>query len=156
MFLFFECTGGHRDLHVLTHSAPTRRSSDLTRSAAATNGSPTRAASTTARCGTRSSHAVVGAVVVVPRASPCPQSRLPSSPPPSCRTCGQTPATPLSRRTQMTAVWPPLTPRRPHSPPTYRPPRWTCPARSWCGQIASCHGTVPERKGAGEGKREEE
>src|SRR3546814_2742927 len=26
---FFECTGDHRDLHVLTHSFPTRRSSDL-------------------------------------------------------------------------------------------------------------------------------
>src|SRR3546814_15357750 len=25
----FECNGGHRDLHVLTHSFPTRRSSDL-------------------------------------------------------------------------------------------------------------------------------
>src|SRR3546814_15939866 len=27
--LFFECYGDHRDLHVLTHSFPTRRSSDL-------------------------------------------------------------------------------------------------------------------------------
>src|SRR3546814_20835586 len=27
--LFFEGYGGHRDLHVLTHSFPTRRSSDL-------------------------------------------------------------------------------------------------------------------------------
>src|SRR3546814_3950198 len=26
---FFECSGAHRDLHVLTHSFPTRRSSDL-------------------------------------------------------------------------------------------------------------------------------
>src|SRR3546814_1605103 len=26
---FFECYGDHRDLHVLTHSFPTRRSSDL-------------------------------------------------------------------------------------------------------------------------------
>src|SRR3546814_12194638 len=26
---FFECYGNHRDLHVLTHSFPTRRSSDL-------------------------------------------------------------------------------------------------------------------------------
>src|SRR3546814_5736792 len=29
---FFELYGGHRDLHVLTHSFPTRRSSDLARS----------------------------------------------------------------------------------------------------------------------------
>src|SRR3546814_15243185 len=29
MFFFFEWTGEHRDLHVLTHSFPTRRSSDL-------------------------------------------------------------------------------------------------------------------------------
>src|SRR3546814_15805303 len=28
-FLFFEGYGDHRDLHVLTHSCPTRRSSDL-------------------------------------------------------------------------------------------------------------------------------
>src|SRR3546814_19087880 len=28
-FLFFECYGQHRDLHVLPHSFPTRRSSDL-------------------------------------------------------------------------------------------------------------------------------
>src|SRR3546814_13862804 len=27
--LFFSCYGDHRDLHVLTHSFPTRRSSDL-------------------------------------------------------------------------------------------------------------------------------
>src|SRR3546814_20991350 len=27
--VFFELAGGHRDLHVLTHSFPTRRSSDL-------------------------------------------------------------------------------------------------------------------------------
>src|SRR3546814_12699954 len=26
---FFNCSGDHRDLHVLTHSFPTRRSSDL-------------------------------------------------------------------------------------------------------------------------------
>src|SRR6056297_4092973 len=26
---FFKCSGDHRDLHVLTHSFPTRRSSDL-------------------------------------------------------------------------------------------------------------------------------
>src|SRR3546814_21046152 len=32
MFLFFvECYGDHRDLHVLTHSFPTRRASDLDR-----------------------------------------------------------------------------------------------------------------------------
>src|SRR3546814_17794225 len=29
MFFFFECYGEHRDLHALTHSVPTRRSSDL-------------------------------------------------------------------------------------------------------------------------------
>src|SRR3546814_13274655 len=29
IFCFFECTGDHRVLHVLTHSFPTRRSSDL-------------------------------------------------------------------------------------------------------------------------------
>src|SRR3546814_6186075 len=29
MCFFFECYGDHRDLHVLTHSFPTRRSSDL-------------------------------------------------------------------------------------------------------------------------------
>src|SRR3546814_21154260 len=29
MLLLFECSGDHRDLHVLTHSFPTRRSSDL-------------------------------------------------------------------------------------------------------------------------------
>src|SRR3546814_1844118 len=29
MFFFFYCSGDHRDLHVLTHSFPTRRSSDL-------------------------------------------------------------------------------------------------------------------------------
>src|SRR3546814_11754022 len=29
--LFFSCAGYHRDLHVLTHSFPTRRSSDLKR-----------------------------------------------------------------------------------------------------------------------------
>src|SRR3546814_14362579 len=29
MFFFFSCYGYHRDLHVLTHSFPTRRSSDL-------------------------------------------------------------------------------------------------------------------------------
>src|SRR3546814_21003809 len=29
MFFVFECYGDHRDLHVLTHSFPTRRSSDL-------------------------------------------------------------------------------------------------------------------------------
>src|SRR3546814_10374119 len=29
MVFFFECYGDHRDLHVLTHSFPTRRSSDL-------------------------------------------------------------------------------------------------------------------------------
>src|SRR3546814_5435830 len=28
-YFFFECDGDHRDLHVLTHSVPTRRSSDL-------------------------------------------------------------------------------------------------------------------------------
>src|SRR3546814_12790520 len=28
---FFECYGDHRELHVLTHSFPTRRSSDLCR-----------------------------------------------------------------------------------------------------------------------------
>src|SRR3546814_1953078 len=27
--VFFKCYGDHRDLHVLTHSSPTRRSSDL-------------------------------------------------------------------------------------------------------------------------------
>src|SRR3546814_12530126 len=32
---FFECYGDHRDLHVLTHSFPTRRSSDLPGSAGA-------------------------------------------------------------------------------------------------------------------------
>src|SRR3546814_2245885 len=31
MLLFFECYVDHRDLHVLTHSFPTRRSSDLPR-----------------------------------------------------------------------------------------------------------------------------
>src|SRR3546814_12344313 len=30
MFFFFECTGDHPVLHVLTQSFPTRRSSDLT------------------------------------------------------------------------------------------------------------------------------
>src|SRR3546814_8223775 len=29
MFVLFSCYGDHRDLHVLTHSFPTRRSSDL-------------------------------------------------------------------------------------------------------------------------------
>src|SRR3546814_8301469 len=29
MYVFFSCYGDHRDLHVLTHSFPTRRSSDL-------------------------------------------------------------------------------------------------------------------------------
>src|SRR3546814_13474112 len=29
VFVFFELYGDHRDLHVLTHSFPTRRSSDL-------------------------------------------------------------------------------------------------------------------------------
>src|SRR3546814_11413808 len=29
MFVLFYCDGDHRDLHVLTHSFPTRRSSDL-------------------------------------------------------------------------------------------------------------------------------
>src|SRR3546814_20470262 len=29
IFFFFERYGDHRDLHVLTHSCPTRRSSDL-------------------------------------------------------------------------------------------------------------------------------
>src|SRR3546814_13575350 len=29
ILIFFECYGPHRDLHVLTHSLPTRRSSDL-------------------------------------------------------------------------------------------------------------------------------
>src|SRR3546814_3822875 len=29
MSFFFECYGDHRDLHVLTHSFPTRRSSEL-------------------------------------------------------------------------------------------------------------------------------
>src|SRR3546814_19840667 len=29
-YFFFEGSGDHRDLHVLTHSFPTRRSSDLT------------------------------------------------------------------------------------------------------------------------------
>src|SRR3546814_9265972 len=29
LLFFFECYGDHRDLHVLTHSFPTRRSSDL-------------------------------------------------------------------------------------------------------------------------------
>src|SRR3546814_9429265 len=29
VYFFFECYGDHRDLHVLTHSFPTRRSSDL-------------------------------------------------------------------------------------------------------------------------------
>src|SRR3546814_2606340 len=33
MSLFFSCSGDHRDLHVLTHSFPTRRSSDLLRKA---------------------------------------------------------------------------------------------------------------------------
>src|SRR3546814_14607085 len=28
-FVFLSCSGDHRDLHVLTHSFPTRRSSDL-------------------------------------------------------------------------------------------------------------------------------
>src|SRR3546814_961705 len=28
-FIFFYCYGDHRDLHVLTHSFPTRRSADL-------------------------------------------------------------------------------------------------------------------------------
>src|SRR3546814_18868531 len=31
MVVFFELHGDHRDLHVLTHSFPTRRSSDLVR-----------------------------------------------------------------------------------------------------------------------------
>src|SRR3546814_6181170 len=31
LVFFFECYGDHRDLHVLTHSFPTRRSSDLVR-----------------------------------------------------------------------------------------------------------------------------
>src|SRR3546814_8009966 len=31
MFFFFEGSGDHRDLHVLTHSFPPRRSSDLDR-----------------------------------------------------------------------------------------------------------------------------
>src|SRR3546814_10724234 len=30
-FFFFQCYGEHRDLHVLTHSVPTRRLSDLAR-----------------------------------------------------------------------------------------------------------------------------
>src|SRR3546814_7786600 len=30
-YCLFECYGDHRDLHVLTHSFPTRRSSDLVR-----------------------------------------------------------------------------------------------------------------------------
>src|SRR3546814_3891960 len=29
LVFFFECTGDHRDLHVLTYSCPTRRASDL-------------------------------------------------------------------------------------------------------------------------------
>src|SRR3546814_9572551 len=29
MFFFFSCYGDHRDLHVLPHACPTRRSSDL-------------------------------------------------------------------------------------------------------------------------------
>src|SRR3546814_17677820 len=29
LYFFFSCYGDHRDLHVLTHSFPTRRSSDL-------------------------------------------------------------------------------------------------------------------------------
>src|SRR3546814_3563233 len=29
LFFFFECYGDHLELHVLTHSCPTRRSSDL-------------------------------------------------------------------------------------------------------------------------------
>src|SRR3546814_12430821 len=35
MFLYFYCSGDHRDLNVLTHSFPTRRSSDLACEAAA-------------------------------------------------------------------------------------------------------------------------
>src|SRR3546814_11570608 len=31
IFFFFKCYGDHRDLHVPTHSFPTRRSSDLLR-----------------------------------------------------------------------------------------------------------------------------
>src|SRR3546814_11008607 len=29
VFFFFKCYGDHRDLHLLTHAFPTRRSSDL-------------------------------------------------------------------------------------------------------------------------------
>src|SRR3546814_1373721 len=62
-FLFFEGDGDHRDLHVLTHSFPTRRSSDLlsgfesrstvrrgssaSRPSASRSGSPTNGKSTT-------------------------------------------------------------------------------------------------------------
>src|SRR3546814_18757454 len=31
ILFFWKCRGDHRDLHVLTHSCPTRRSSDLAR-----------------------------------------------------------------------------------------------------------------------------
>src|SRR3546814_19473082 len=37
-FFFFSLSGAHRDLHVLTHSSPTRRSSDLPRTIAGGSG----------------------------------------------------------------------------------------------------------------------
>src|SRR3546814_17753158 len=37
MWFFFECSGNHRYLHVLTHSFPTRRSADLSLIAMARN-----------------------------------------------------------------------------------------------------------------------
>src|SRR3546814_9440048 len=44
LLFFFLCDGDHRDLHVLTHSFPTRRSSDLLRPGSAQQPPPHRAA----------------------------------------------------------------------------------------------------------------
>src|SRR3546814_12838410 len=41
-FFFFKGYGDHRDLHVLTHSSPTRRSSDLSPAAAFVTGATIR------------------------------------------------------------------------------------------------------------------
>src|SRR3546814_12061224 len=42
-YLFFKCSGVHRDLHVLTLSFPTRRSSDLTHIVPLMVGDPVKA-----------------------------------------------------------------------------------------------------------------
>src|SRR3546814_16879282 len=75
MFLFFKCHGDHRDLHVLTHSFPTRRSADLTSAVLPAIRGQTEAAKLAARKTWKQSSAPLKSGASVPTAAPSFSSR---------------------------------------------------------------------------------